>query len=87
MPDPDDLLRFLWLTGLVLIICLVGMLVVITIRTMLGLNWRFSRLNSKKGASQNTGNPADPWKTSAQRLTIAQLRQVQGEDHDDSKSD
>ncbi len=87
MPDPDDLLRFLWLTGLVLMICLVGMLIVITIRTMLGLNWRFGRLDSKKGASQNTGNPEDPWKASAQRLTIAKLRQAQGEDHDDSKTD
>ena len=73
--DPERLIAYLWLVAQALLMVLAGVAVVVMVRVVFRLNWH-NPLAPTGGRRGSTGSrriidSADPWQTSAERMTVA----------------
>lgn len=85
MPDPVDMLQYLWLVALTLLICLFGVVLVMVVRVLLRLRWQPPRSEAEP-TRRHRARRADPWKESAERLVVPLPRTdpKDRDDHDDT---
>ena len=84
--DLGNVIDYLWQSVKVLLLALVGVIIIITVRSEFRLPWRRATYGTRSRPRRSEKGDIDPWKASGDRL-IVPMPHPDDEDQDDNSDD